>query len=250
MDDFNNFNYVLTIVNSLTRFAQFLLTTKNITGEGVLKLIQNEWITHFDKPKEIWSDNDVRFSSEKGFYQKAFQALGDNLKFSVPRHPQSNGLCERANRAFLQNIRALSMDCKTLDWPKLTPFVTWIHNSQISTQTGFTPSELFLGRPSWKFSTTPEPNTNPSVDSFLEDQLLCQENAIKRLEHLRNLSLKRSNKGRVAQNYHVGDYVLVHKKRWPQKKIPKLESPWLGPYRIHKVHHNFLKIMVHQVWAG
>jgi len=51
MDPFNNYNYILTIVDSLTRFAKFIPTTKNITGEGVLKLIQKEWISHSDKPK-------------------------------------------------------------------------------------------------------------------------------------------------------------------------------------------------------
>jgi len=51
MDPFNNYNYILTIVDSLTRFAKFIPTTKNITGEGVLKLIQKEWISHDDKPK-------------------------------------------------------------------------------------------------------------------------------------------------------------------------------------------------------
>ena len=150
-----------------------------------MKLILKEWVQNFGKPKEIFSDNDVRFAHEKGFYQSAFKLLGIETHFAIPRHPQSNGLCERMNRAWLQNARALSMDLKTMDWPKLCPLVSWILNSQISGQTGYTPSELFLGRPSWKLEVVPEPCTNPSVKSWLEDQMLMQEQAIKRLEQLR-----------------------------------------------------------------
>ena len=150
-----------------------------MTGEQTLKIIHKEWISHYGKPSEILSDNDVRFTSPKGFYHEAFKSLGIDVKFGIPRHPQSNGLCERTNRSFLQNIRSLSIDCNTLDWPQLGPFFAWLHNYQVSPQTGFSPSELYLGRPSWKFSTVPEPFSNPSVESWLEDQLLLQEKAQK-----------------------------------------------------------------------
>ena len=250
MDDFNHHNYVLTIVDALTKFAMFIPCTKNITGELTLKLVHKEWISHYGKPSEILSDNDVRFTSSKGFYQEAFKSLGIEVKFGIPRHPQSNGLCERTNRSFIQNIRSLSLDCNTLDWPKLTPFVTWLHNSQVSPQTGYSPSELFLGRPSWKFSTVPEPSSNPSVESWLEDQIFMQEKAQKRLEHLRELSLRRANKGRKPCKIVEGDFVLVHKNRWPQKPIPKLESPWLGPFKVHHVHHSSLKVFVSPSLGG
>ena len=244
MDNFNNFDYVLTIVDGLTRFVKFVPCTKNITGEATLKLILREWIQNFGKPKEIFSDNDVRFAQEKGFYQSAFKMLGIDVHFSIPRHPQSNGLCERMNRSFLQNARALSMDLKTMDWPKLCPMVSWLLNSQVSGQTGYTPSELFLGRPSWKFSVMPEPCTNPCVKSWLEDQMSMQEEVCKRLEMMRDATNKRANKGRTRSSYSINDYVLIHKSRWPQKKLPKLESPWLGPFKICEVFHNSLQVMV------
>ena len=250
MDPFNFHDYVLTIVDSLSRFVMFIPCTKNITGEGTLKLIFKEWISHFGKPREILSDNDVRFSQEKGFYQSAFKAIGVHVHFGVPRHPQSNGLCERVNRSFLQNCRALSLDYKTMDWPKLCPMVAWIMNSQLSSSTGFSPCELFLGRPSWKFTKVPEPCSNPTVDTWLQDQLLLQESASKRLAHIRAVALNRRNKGRVRSHFKVGEYVLVHKSRWPQKKIGKLESPWLGPYQIQEVFHNSLCVMVSPSLGG
>ena len=70
MDSHNEYNYVLTIVDALTRFVKFLPCTRNITGEETLKLILREWIMHYDKPSTIMSDNDVRFSQHQGFIRK------------------------------------------------------------------------------------------------------------------------------------------------------------------------------------
>jgi len=183
MDPYNGLDYVLTIVDALTRFVRFIPCTKNVTGEATLKIIMSEWISHYGAPKEILSDNDVRFSSEKGFYQRAFASLGISTRFSIPRHPESNGLCERINRSFIQNIRILSLDKRTIEWPKLVPFVTHIMNAQVSPQTGFSPHELFLGKESYKFQLDGpmDPGVTPTVKEWLEENLRLQEMASKRL---------------------------------------------------------------------
>ena len=250
MDAHNEFNYVLTIVDGLSRFCKFIPCSKSITGEETLKKIFSEWIMHYDKPTCIMSDNDVRFSQHEGFYQKVFRSLGVEVKFSVPRHPQSNGLCERTNRAFLQNLRALTLEMKTMDWPKLTPIVCWMMNSQVNPKTNFSPSELFLGRPSWKGEIIPEPESSPTVSTFLQYQLELQESVMRRLQKLRESSNKRMNQGRTKANFFVGDYVLVSRDRWPQKKLKKVESQWFGPFRILEVRHNTLKVAVSPSMGG
>ena len=175
LDMYNNMDYVLTVVDSLSHFAQFFPCQKGITGEGVLKLLLERWISIFGKPNAIHSDNDVRFKSEKSFLQSAFRALGVQTHFSIPRHPRSNGLCENVNKAFLQNLRALSLTCKTNNWPQLVPYCTFLMNSQISPQVGISPHELFLGRPSFCLELVPEPNLNPEVQTWLTKQLLVQK---------------------------------------------------------------------------
>ena len=126
--------------------------SKNISGEETLKLILKEWIQHYGKPSTIMSDNDVRFSQQKGFYQKVFASLNIQTKFSLPRHPQSNGLCERTNRAFLQNLRAMTVEMKTMDWPKLVPIVNWLMHSrpqmyQILSQKMSYPKDISTSKP-------------------------------------------------------------------------------------------------------
>ena len=180
---YNNFNYVSTVVDSLSHFVQFFPCQKGITGEDVLKLIMDRWIGPFGKPNALHSDNDVRFKQQKGFFQSAFRALDIETHFARPRHPVSNGLCENVNRQFLQNLRAFSLSCKTNNWPTLVSYCTWLMNSQISPSTGFSPHEMFLGRPSWPFDLVPEPTTNPDVHAWLMQQLLIQEKASLRLQN-------------------------------------------------------------------
>jgi hypothetical protein len=237
-------------VDSLTRFCKFVPCRKTITGEETLRVILKEWIQHYDKPTCIMSDNDVRFAQESGFYQNVFKQLGIQIKFSVPRHPASNGLCERINRSFLQNLRAMTQSMKTMDWPKLVPIVTWIMNSQISVKTGYSASELFLGRPSWKLDLVPEPDSHPKVESFLQEQLSLQESAMERLKVLRSKASKARNKHRKEPSYHVGDYVLVSRNRWPQRKLRKTESQWFGPFKVTAVHHYALKVAASPTLGG
>ncbi len=195
MDSYNNFDYVLTVVDALSHFVQFFACQKAITGEGTLKLLFERWIAPYGKPNSIHSDNDVRFKAQKGFYQTIFRALDIETHFSVPRHPSSNGLCENENRAFLQNMRALSLSCKTNNWPMLVPYCTWLMNSQVSPTTSLSPHEMFLGRLSWPLELVPEPNMSPDSHNWLTEQLLVQEQAHARLQKLRAAALKRANKG-------------------------------------------------------
>ena len=127
-----------------------------------------------------------------------------------------------------------------MDWPKLVPIVTWIMNSQQSSKTGYSPAELFLGRPSWKLELIPEPESHPQVESFLEEQMRLQEAAVKRLRELRQKTKKSGNK--PEPTYRVDDYVLVDRKRWPQRKLKKTESQWFGPFRVTEVRHNTAKV--------
>ena len=131
------------------------------------------------------------------------------------------------------------MEKKTVEWPKLVPFVSFIMNSQVSPQTGFTPHELFLGREAYKFHLDGplDPGVTPSVRDWVEENLQLQQVASKRLSHVRAVANKRGNRFRIRSSFQKGEYVLVHKSRWPQRKLLKVESPWLGPFQIVEVRH-------------
>ena len=121
MDLWNDYSYILVVVCGLSRFAQFIPCSKSIRSDQVFKKIFEHWISKYGKPQEIISDNDIRLSPPSTFYRKALNALQIKVSFVTPYHPQGNGLCERVNRSMLQNLRILSQQFHTLEWPRLLP---------------------------------------------------------------------------------------------------------------------------------
>jgi hypothetical protein len=177
MDEYAGKDYILTIVCGLSRFAQFIPCRKRIDAEGVLELVFREWIQKFGRPKEIFSDNDVRFVSERGFWQSALKAMKVKVNFSTPRRPENNGLCERMNRSFVQNMRCLMASQKSKDWIRLVPLCTWMMNNQVHSSTQLCPAELFFGRPAWQPDLVPElmptQMSNPGSPTNFSSRVRC-----------------------------------------------------------------------------
>ena len=96
----------------------------------------------------------------------------------------------------------------------------------------------------------PEPNLNTDVNSWLCEQLFIQEKASKRLQEIRSTKLARANRARVPSSFAINDFVLVHNKRWPQKRFPKLGSQWQGPFKVLKAHFNSLEVMASPSLGG
>ena len=78
---------------------------------------------------EVISDNDVRCTSEVSWWRSTLESLGVKVTFTQPRHPQSNALCERTNRKFLQTIRIFMHQQTSRGWLRLIPYVTWVLNT-------------------------------------------------------------------------------------------------------------------------
>ena len=96
----------------------------------------------------------------------------------------------------------------------------------------------FFCRPSWIPESSPETDVNPSVQDWVVEQAKLCRMAFQRLRRERSTRLKRAHKGRVSASYLIGEFVLVHKKRFPQWSLSKLGTQWFGPYRIVQLHHN------------
>ena len=242
VDEYAGHDYVMTVVDGLSRYAQFIPCKKKLDGEGAFQLLWQHWIQKYGKPREIHTDNDVRFSSRTGFWQTILRSLGVRLSFSQPRRPQGNGICERMNRTFKQNMRVLMAGRRDKNWLRVVPYATWIINSQVHMQTGVTPAELFLGRPAWTPDLVPDPDAQPSVKDWMESQLELRKKAQERLQEVRQRYLEKVNQRRRPAVYQEGDWVLVHKRRFPQWTTTVFGSQWFGPYRIIKIQANSVKI--------
>jgi transposase InsO family protein len=71
--------------------------------------------------------------------------IGTKIHFASVRHPESNGMVERANGIILTGIMKLIFNQHKGKWPDELIKVVWSHNTTMSRLTGFTPFKLLFG---------------------------------------------------------------------------------------------------------
>ena len=169
MPKFGGYDFALLVTCGLTRFTRVFPCTKHITGEETIKILLEEWFCVYGAPKEINSDEDVRVCSDTGWYKRVLRSLNVQVSTGIPHTHTSNPLCERQIRVIKESVRIWCKTERTKDWVRLLSVIFSIMNSQESWATGFSPHELFMGRPAW-FLHAPYPEDSYSTVGKWERQ--------------------------------------------------------------------------------
>jgi transposase InsO family protein len=114
----------------------------NNFGHSTEILLENI-VCRFGVLKAITVDNGTQFDAEtfKTFYDQ----IGTKIHFASVRHPESNGLVERANGIIITGImKSIFNQPKGKCLDELIKMV-WNHNTVVSRSTGFTPFMLLFG---------------------------------------------------------------------------------------------------------
>jgi hypothetical protein len=88
-------------------------------------------------------DNGTQFDVEA--FKDFCDRIGTKIHFASVRHPESNGLVERANGIIMTGIMKLIFNQSRGKWPDELIKVVWSHNTTVSRSTGFTPFKLLFG---------------------------------------------------------------------------------------------------------
>ena len=153
----------------------------------------------------------------------------------IPYTHTSNPLCERQIRVLKENVRIWCKTARTRDWVRLLPHISSMMNSQESSATGYTPHELFMGRPAW-FLHAPYPeDSHSTVGKWMKEQQVKVDKAKAMLQRVRERQWNKKNKHRVPVSYQEGDWVLVHHSRLPALPRSTSDDPFFGPYKILSV---------------
>ena len=159
----------LAVTCGLTRFTRAFASTKKSTEEQTVKGLVEQWFEHYGAPKEVHSDEDVRFWSDTGWYKRVLVAPNVNVTTGVPYTHASNPLCERQNGVLEHNLRTLMKEERTKDCVRLLPWAVLTMNSQESSSTGYALHELFHGgRPAWFFKTPFAEDHKSPIGDWLE----------------------------------------------------------------------------------
>eukprot|EP00253_Pinus_taeda_P010895 PITA_10895 len=122
---------------------------------------------------------------------------------TTPYHPQANGQVESSNK-IVETILTKTVASHRRDWATRLPEALWAYITTWRSTTGHTPYQLMFGK-------------QPIFPIEFEIQTLrtTQEVGV----------------------FHEGDWVLLYDSIF-QDFPEKLQTRWLGPYEIQKVHDN------------
>jgi hypothetical protein len=187
-------------------------------------------------PKAITVDNGTQFDAEA--FREFCEQIGTKVHFASVRHPESNGLVERANGIIMIGIMKLIFNQPRGKWSNELIKVVWSHNTRISRSTGFTPFKLMFGDE----AITPEEAKAVSIRTVasVEDEAdhSMAKDAIEgiRLQAVENINkyqaetIKWHDRKVRLKNIKPGHLVL--RRVANPDTIGKLQLKWEGPFLV------------------
>ena len=240
-------DYVLVVVDRLSKMAHFLACKSNITARQTAQLfVDRVWSLH-GLPKSVVTDRGRQFLNS--FNAALLKLVGTKHNCSSAYHPESDGQTERVNRILGEMLRHFT-NLKYTDWDDYLPLVEFAHNNAPTTATGMSPFFCCYG----KHPLTPmsaviaaanaEWEQNPHLnkdflhaDNFLRDRQEIVRKAQAAMQAARQrMELQEADK-RKAVTFQVGDQVSLKTQHLGISTLPskKLFQPWMGPFTVSKV---------------
>ncbi|GKD27849.1 reverse transcriptase domain-containing protein, partial [Tanacetum coccineum] len=204
-----------------------------ITGNQVKKFVWDNIVCRFGPPWEIISDNGKQFRDNP--FKDWCKKLCIRQCFTSVKHPQANGLVERANRSLGEGIKA-RLDEKSKDWIEELPHVL------IKSSNGETPFSLTygteavipaeIGMPTLRTAEIDQAKNNEALGINLDlieerrEQAAIQEaKSKKKMEKYYNSRVR-------GTSFKPGDMVYRSNEASHAKDEGKLGPKWEGPYEV------------------
>jgi IS30 family transposase len=110
-----NLKYVVVAVEYFSKWIE-AKPLATITLATVQKLFWQNIVYRFGVPKAITVDNGKQFDAET--FKEFYDQIGTKIHFASVRHPESNGLVERANDIIMTGIVKLIFNQPRGKWPE------------------------------------------------------------------------------------------------------------------------------------
>ncbi|GJY97725.1 reverse transcriptase domain-containing protein [Tanacetum coccineum] len=210
-----------------------------ITGNQVKKFVWDNIVCRYGLPREIISDNGKQFSDNP--FKDWCDKLNITQRFASVKHPQSNGLVERANRSLGERIK-VRLGEGNKNWLEELPHVLWAHRTMIKSSHGDTPFSLTygteavipaeIGMPTYRTAT---------VDTVHNDEELRLNLDLLEEKRERAAICEAKSKMKMAKYYNArvrgvafrpGDFVYRSNDASHAAAGGKLGPKWEGPYEV------------------
>ncbi|GJY48465.1 reverse transcriptase domain-containing protein [Tanacetum coccineum] len=193
-----------------------------ITGNQIKKFVWDNIVCRFGLPGEIISDNGKQFRDDP--FKDWCEKLCINQHFASVKHPQTNGLVERANRSLGEGIKA-RLEARSKNWMEELPHVLWAHRTMIKSSNGDTPFSL----------TTAEVNLEENKEALEINLDLLEERreqaAIREAKSKAKMERYYNSKVRSV-SFKPGDLVYRNNEASRVEDTGKLGPKWEGSYEV------------------
>jgi hypothetical protein len=207
-----------------------------ITSATVQKFFWQNIVCRFGVPKAITVDNETQFDAET--FKTFCTQIGTKIHFASVRHPESNGLVERANGIIITGIMKSIFNQPRGKWPDELIKEVWNHTTVVSRSTGFTPFKLLFGDE----AITPEKARMGSIRilASIEDESdyqitkdTIEGTGLQAIEHINKYQAKtikwRDRKVRLKNI--KPDHLVLRRVANPDT-VGKLQLNWEGPFLV------------------
>ncbi|GJY35538.1 reverse transcriptase domain-containing protein [Tanacetum coccineum] len=230
--------FLIVAIDYFTKWIE-AKAVATITGNQVKRFVWDNIVCRFGLPGEIVSDNGKQFCDNP--FKDWCTRLSITQRFASVKHPQTNGLVERANRSLGEGIKA-RLDRHKGRWVEELSHVLWAHRTTIKVSTGDTPFSLVygteavipaeIGMPTIR---TAEVNIATNDDERRIDLDILEERreqaAIR--EEKAKLKMKGYYDAKVrGVSFRPGDFVYRANDASHAEDTGKLGPKWEGPYEV------------------
>jgi len=227
----NRNTYIFVIIDHLTRYVE-AWPVKNVTSKCAISILEECVIFKHSCPKEILCDQGSSFTSAE--FKEFCKSYHIKLVYTSAFHPNTNGVCERANDT-LKRIIAKYVNKNHKDWDRFVTRAAFAVNVSVNSVTGQAPYNMLYGREPFlpcdsALPTIPdELHGNETRESHMQSQL---DDARKNTIASQKKSKERFDKKHIDIKYQPGDLVLVADFTRIVGKVTKWLRKWKGPYEI------------------
>nr|GEY42854.1 reverse transcriptase domain-containing protein [Tanacetum cinerariifolium] len=133
--------FLIVVMDYFTKWIE-AKAMATITGGQVKKFAWDNIVCRFGIPGEMVSDNGKQFSDNP--FKDWCDKLNITQRFASVKHPQSNGVVERANQSLGEGIKS-RLGEENKKWVEELPHVLWAYRTMIKSSHGDTPFSLTYG---------------------------------------------------------------------------------------------------------
>ncbi|GJW42845.1 reverse transcriptase domain-containing protein [Tanacetum coccineum] len=199
--------FLIVAIDYFTKWIE-AKAVATITGNQVKKFVWDNIVCRFGLPWEIILDNGKQFRDNP--FKDWCEKLCIRQCFASVKHPQANGLVERANRSLGEGIKA-RLDEKSKDWIEELPHVLWAHRTMIKSNQAKNNEALGINL--------------DLIEERREQAAIQEAKSKKKMEKYYNSRVR-------GTSFKPGDMVYRSNEASHAKDEGKLGPKWEGPYEV------------------